>query len=85
MISRANATAATRIRGPRISKRWLSAVKSSAFARRTVTFTYRSPGFPHTYGVPEVAFRFLSGLCRLLGVCVRVLSHEDERLARRDC
>ena len=37
------ATATTATRGPRISKRWLSAVSSSTVARKTVTLTYLSP------------------------------------------
>jgi len=38
MISSRNATAITATRDPRISNRWLSAVKNSTVARKTVTF-----------------------------------------------
>ena len=39
MINRKNATVTTATRGPKISKRWLSAVKSSTVAGKTVTLT----------------------------------------------
>ena len=39
IISKTNPTATTATRGPTCSKRWLSAVRSSTVARKTVTFT----------------------------------------------